>query len=200
MKTILATLAICLAAVGTAVAGDCGKAGCATAACGHVCGACPKCGCKMECKTVCTVKEVKKTVWNVKCEPFCVPLPGCGRNCGCGDPGCSACGDGLCDGAACTGKGCRCDPCAVEKAKRQVPPKCGPVRCKKVLEKKEIVCKVPTYKCVPTCPSCGQCGSECGGTAAPPVKSDKEPAPVSAPGKTTLDAPMPPVMGVSFAK
>jgi hypothetical protein len=129
----------CAAAVG----GDaCAPASCEQAARCVDPDCCHRCGCKMACKVECYTKEVKKTEWVVKCEPYCAPLPGCGREC------CQQAGECL----------CKCDPCAVELAKAQVPPKCGPVKERKILEKKEITCKVPTYRCVPTCPSCGATG------------------------------------------
>jgi hypothetical protein len=210
MRTCVLFTAIGLMAAGTALGGDCGVAG--PAACGAAgceaaqgsrdCGDCPHCGCRMVCKSVCTVKEVKKTVWVVKCEPFCAPLPGCGHGCrcGCGDSACGGCGAEQGGEGACSKCG-DCNPCAVEEAKRQVPPKCGPVRCRKILEKKEIVCKVPTYKCVPTCPQC-DCGgnSGCDGGAVAPPRTERTPAPAPAPGKTTQRAPTPPVLNASYVK
>ena len=190
MRTFVLSMAIGLLAAGTAIGGECGVACCEAASCGQDCRTCPQCGCKMVCTPICTVKEIKKTVWNVKCEPFCAPLPGFCRACKCGDPACGGCDDEKC-------RHC-CNPCAVEKAKCQVPPKCGPVRCKKILEKKEVVCKVPSYTCVRTCPHCG-CGSDssCGaGSGASPPKTEKAPPP----SKTTQNAPLPPVLGVSFVK
>ena len=170
----------------------CGSPDC----CGH-CGC--HCGCEKYCKLVCEMKEVKKTVWVVHCSDFCAPLPGCGRDC-CGCGKCEACKAGKpceTEPACCDGSGKNCDPCASEKNKCLVPPKCGKVRGKKTLEKKEVVCKAPSYKCVVVycCPNCGaqQCGAE------------KAPAPVSpptapAPGKTTQDAPLPPTLGELTAK
>jgi len=114
---------------------------------------CGRCGCngpcEKHCRVVCEMKEVKKTVWSVKCEEFCAPLP----RCGCKD--CCDCENGDC------GCDAKCDPCAVENAKKYVTPKCGKVREKKTLVKKEVVCKVPSYKCVVVycCPQCG--AAEC---------------------------------------
>jgi hypothetical protein len=113
---------------------------------------CCHCGraCEKQCQVVCEMKEVKKTVWVVKCEKFCTIMPGgiCG--------GCKAgqqCGDESSCNEGCGGK---CDPCASENNKCIVPPKCGKERVKKTLVKKEIICKTPTYKCVSvySCPSC----------------------------------------------
>jgi hypothetical protein len=72
------------------------------------------------------------------------------------------------------------------------------VREKKTLEKKEVVCKVPSYKCVVVycCPQCG--GEEKAAPSAPPPAKPEAPAP--APGRTTLEAPMPPVLNTSYEK
>ncbi len=202
MRTLVLSLAINWFIAGAVVAAEACKA---PAACGDVqtcgganhCGCCGSCcPCEKYCKVVCETKEVKKHVWVVRCSDFCAPLPNCGKE------GCSACGDGCCGGdgvepASCDGCGTKCDPCASEKNKCIVPPKCGKVREKKTLEKKEITCKVPSYKCVVVY-CCSRCGAqECGG-------GDKAPAnpasPPSAPGKTTQDAPLPPVVGASFVK
>jgi len=114
--------------------------------CGHCgCGAC----CEKVCQVVCEMKEVKKTVWVVECEEYCVPLPDC-RNC----PSCFPSRDEGC-GSCCTGS-----PCAA------VPPRCGPVRCKKKLVKKEITCQVPVYKCVVRY-LCGNCCEQCEESVAP---------------------------------
>jgi hypothetical protein len=149
------------------------------------------------------MKEVKKTVWVVKCEDFCAPLPGCGRGCCNGCKGCEACGGAeKCAAEPVCHEGCgkKCNPCAVEEAKHLVPPKCGKVRTRKILEKKEIVCRVPCYKCVVvySCPNC--CGNEgCDGQAAPAPAKPAAPAPM--PGKSTEKAPLPPTaQEVSFAK
>ncbi|MBN2577502.1 MAG: hypothetical protein JXB10_00735 [Pirellulales bacterium] len=134
---------------------------------------CAHCGghgcCHKVCKVVCVMEEVKKTVWTVKCSEFCVPNP-------------SLCGGKCC---ACGETSCCCErPCSP-------PPKCGRVRIKKELVKKEIVCKVPTYKCVVVC--CGRCPGDCcecralEGPPAPVAESTptKEPVPHLAPRKIT---------------
>ena len=165
------------------------------------CGRCgSRCPCEKYCRVVCETKEVKKTVWVVTCSDFCAPLPNCGHK-GCGN--CAACNAGEACGAepACSDGcgGAKCDPCAVEKNKCLVPPKCGKVREKKTLEKKEIVCKVPSYKCVVVyaCSNCG--GQECGGEKAPATAPANAPAaPAPAPSKTTQNAPLPPIVGASF--
>jgi hypothetical protein len=185
--------AIALLAAGTALAGDACKA---PAACGEAqtcgspnccahCGCC--CACEKYCRVVCEMKEVKKTVWVVKCEEFCAPLPGCRR-------GCCEGGDGRepCPAEAACPNDCRkkCDPCASEENKCLVPPKCGKLREKKTLEKKEIVCKVPSYKCVVVycCPHCGadqECGSQQAPPPAPAAAKPATPPPAPAPDKST---------------
>ena len=164
------------------------------AACTQVqtCGAadhCARCGracqCEKHCCVVCEMKEVKKMVWVVKCEDFCAPLPNCGCEHGCcnGCNGCAACGA---EPTCCERCGKKCDPCAAEKNKCCVPPKCGKVRTKKVLVKKEVVCQVPSYKCVVvyTCPNC------CDGQM--PSVPAKSATPAAPPSKTTERAPLPP--------
>ena len=113
---------------------------------------CSRCGVKKVCKVVCEMKEVKKTCWEVECEEFCVPLPGLGKS-RCADQGCcevTGCGDECSDG-------CENDVCQSLRERPMVPPKCGEVRCRKKLVKKETTCEVPVYKCV-LVPACG-CGS-----------------------------------------
>jgi len=143
---------------------------------------CARCGsacpCEKHCRVVCEMKEIKKTVWEVHCEDFCAPLPQLGRC------GCRACGDSCSDDARCGVEGCdgsQCDPCAVENGKNYVPPKCGKVRGKKTLVKKEVVCKVPSYKCVVVyaCPNCGGCdGAEAEKAPAAPEPKTAPPAPL----------------------
>ena len=165
MRTYVLSLAIGWLMANAAIAAEACKT---PAACTEVqtCGSadhCGRCGsccpCEKYCRVVCATKEVKKTVWVVKCEDFCAPLPNCGHK-GCGN--CAACNAGAACGAepACSdGCGTKCDPCASEENKCLVPPKCGKVREKKTLEKKEIVCKVPSYKCVVVY-ACSNCGGQ----------------------------------------
>jgi hypothetical protein len=127
---------------------------------------CGRCGCQAACqkycKTVPDVKEVKKTVWVVKCEDFCAPLPGlpCRHHGACGEDGC-------CDG--CQGAPCgKCDHCGV-------------VRTKKTLEKKEVIEKIPCWKCVVVY-ACPGCCDGCAAEGMTPVKA----------GDAIPAAPLPP--------
>jgi len=177
------------------------------AACNEVqtCGSpdcCAHCGChgccEKYCKVVCEMKEIKKTVWTVKCEDFCAPLPSCPLDC----KECRECrGNESCKEAACE-NGCNkcCNPCADLENRNYVPPKCGKVREKKTLEKKEIVCKVPSYKCVVVY-ACADCGSKCGGEKAEPQApaAPMPTAPAPAP-KTTQAMPQPPIIGASYVR
>jgi hypothetical protein len=204
MRTFVLSLAMSCLIVNAAIAGEACKA---PAACGEVetCGSthhCGRCGCncccEKHCQVVCETKEVKKTVWVVHCEDFCAPMPSCGHGCGCGE----ACEAGAAEAACC--RSCdRCNPCARDENKRIVQPNCGKVREKKTLEKKEVICEVPSYKCVVVycCPHCGTepCDGQSTSPATPsPVKrSVPTPAPVR--GKAAQDALLPPATESSFA-
>ncbi len=165
------------------------------------CGRCGRhCGCEKQCKIVCEMKEVKKTVWVVKCEEFCTTLPKCPLACDGKCGGCEACkaAEACCAEPTCRDGRCgKCDPCAAEKNKCFIPPKCGKVRDKKTLEKKEVVCKVPTYKCIVVY-ACSNCGSTpCGGESNPdPVPAPAAPAPE--PTKTTENGSARAIIGASF--
>lgn len=178
---------------------------------------CGRCGCQSACNMVCQivpdVKEVKKTVWVVKCEPFCKNLPGCPFCDGCGKAGCDGrCGESACN--ECGGSGCEngCNACG--KTPRCVKPDCGKVACRKILEKKEITCKIPCWKCVPVY-ACGNCTQACevenakaiaagapapapAPKAAPITPAPKPPAPPKAPKAQkqadNLIAPLPPLL------
>jgi hypothetical protein len=206
MRTFLLSTAIGMMIASTAVALEFGGAP-SPGTCKEVqtCGApdcCANCGartsCEKSCRIVCEMKEVKKTVWVVKCSEFCTMLPGCDRECE--EDGCSTCGKEGCGVvASCEGCGQKsCNPCAVLEAKKYVTPDCGKIRDKKTLEKKEVICKVPTYKCVVTY-GCGGCGSQGSGgkieQQAPAAAPTTTPAP---PPKTTQLAPLPPVVGTAF--
>jgi hypothetical protein len=204
MKTLMTAVASLLLFAGSSWAAETSKAPAActevqtcgnTAQCGR-CGSC--CGCEKYCRVVCEMKEVKKTIWVVKCSEFCAPLPTlCHDEC-CDCDACRA-GSSSCSDQSCGGEcGKKCDPCAAENARTYVPPRCGKVREKKTLEKKEVVCKVPSYKCVVVycCPQCS--GGEKATPSTPPPAKPLAPAP--APNKTTLQAPLPPVMSTSFER
>jgi hypothetical protein len=150
MKTYMLSLTaiVSLLLAGAVIAADAGKT---PPACDQATGCahrCPHCGCACQkyCKTVCEMKEVKKTVWVVKCEDICIPNPSCGRG------GCGSCdSDKACNETGTNG----CD-------KKIVPPKCGKIRTIKKLIKTEVVCKEPSYKCVveygcPNCDTTGEC-------------------------------------------
>jgi hypothetical protein len=91
---------------------------------------------------VCEMKTITKHCWCVECEEFCAPLPNLGLD---GKGCCASCGVQGCGGSCPSG----CDACP--------PPKCGKVRSRKRLIKKEITYQVPVYKCV-VVPTCG-CGN-----------------------------------------
>lgn len=175
MKTFAISVAIILLCGGTGwTAEPChAPATCTEAQTHGAADCCAQCGCagpcEKYCRVVCEMKEVKKTVWSVKCEEFCAPLPRCGL--------CD------CDGGANCDCGCseKCDPCAAENARKYVTPKCGKVREKKTLVKKEVVCKVPSYKCVVVY-RCSQCGAAEGGAAKPTSEAAPTP-PAPKPGK-----------------
>jgi len=208
MRTVLLSTAIGLLIVSGATAGD----GCAPPACDpaavQTCGTpdcCGGCGTKARCakkvcQVVCDVKKVKKVVWTVECEEFCAPLPNCDRcrnGCGCGAGGQACCETACSSCESCCGKSC-CDPCASLRNRNYVPPKCGKVRCRKKLVKKEITCEIPVYKCVVVyaCPSCCDPRGCCEEGA--PVAEEAEPeeeAPVApAPREAKLPpVPLPPV-------
>jgi len=193
---------------------------CGPAVCDPGCGpACCDPGCmncsRKVCRVVCDTKKVKKVIWQVQCEDFCPQLPACGvlHDCllgackkkGCCDPGCceTACCEPTCCEASCCGDACGamdcCDPCeSVRKAHADcaAPPRCGKVRGKKKLLRKEIECEVPVYKCVVMCVDpCGtSCGVSCGEGEVAPSKAPAEG------GQETESAPLPPVVGTSYLK
>ncbi len=178
------TAVACLLLAQAAVARDCGQSCEETPECCAGCGETAACQ-PTKCQIVCGVKKIKKHCWVVECEEFCTPLPGCrkrGCNSGCGSE-CGAVED--CD------QGCdaTCSP------KCLVPPKCGPVRCRKKLVKKEYTIEVPIYKCVVQnlCGGCcdpSGCKIEEGGGE---VEESPQPAPENS--QQTLDLPpAPPVV------
>jgi hypothetical protein len=126
----------------------------------------------------------------VECEEFCAPLPGwraCCKTVTCDVPTCD-------DGGCCEPCGDRCgEGCCGPKSCYGIPvakPKCGPVRCRKVLVKKEYTCEVPVYECVVKylCPGC--CAAE--QEVVPDVKQEPPPPPLPAPSKqANRPAPLP---------
>jgi len=131
MRAFTLSITFCLLFVGIAQAtGSGGERACSDepACCAERDCHCHACG--KVCRVVCEMKKIKKTVWVVECEEFCVPLPGC------------------CEGKrhCCQTSGCR-DSCASPRRPMSVP-RCGKVRCRKKLIKKEFTYAVPVYKCV----------------------------------------------------
>ena len=112
----------------------CGSSNC----CAH-CG-CHAC-CEKYCRIVCEMKEIKKTVWVVKCEDFCAPLPGCPLHCGeCCESGNQEC----CKEPACE-NGCDkcCNPCASSKSGITFRPSAARCAPKKPWRKKKLSAKSP---------------------------------------------------------
>ncbi|HLA84107.1 MAG TPA: hypothetical protein VJL29_04875 [Thermoguttaceae bacterium] len=175
----LCVVAACATFALPALAGDgCNGPECRVKSCSPTC--CGSCGHKA-CRVVCDVKVVKKVVWVVECEEFCVPNPRCPKLChdaracsqGCTDQCAEGCSSGACDGG-CRGRGL-------------VLPKCGPVRCRKKLIKKEIECKSPIYKCV-VCGAC--CNNACRDETPDSTESGAEkPAVQPSPSPTALRFP-----------
>ena len=197
MRIFAMTLALGFSIAGLAVAGGpCDPNACTEV---QVCGSADNCGhcgcnchCQKYCRVVCEMKKVKKHVWVVECEEFCTTLPGRrDRCCRKGDCNCQGSCDADC--GCCQGK--KCDPCEPLNKRHYNQPRCGKMRTKKKLIKKEVVCLVPVYKCIVVycCPKC-EC-NECGGaTPPPPTKDAKQTAlpPAPTPAHTTQFAPMPP--------
>lgn len=150
---------------------------CGSARCCARCGAASDC-CK-QCKIVCEMKDVKKTVWVVTCSEVCTVMPNCGHRCGCGCDNCKT-AQAKCESCEDKDAGCpKHDPCAAEKNKHYVPPKCGRVREVKKLTPKEVVCQVPVYKCVVEycCPQCDGQEKVAPKAAAPLPPAAPAPAP-----------------------
>jgi len=177
---VFLTMAACLAFVEQAPAADC----CGTPNCCAQCGC--RCACQRKvCQVVCGTEKITKHCWCVECEEFCAPMPGCGLLAAkwgaCRDCCCGGCSDDCCHGTC-------CENCTV-------PPRCGPVRSRKKLVKKEYECEVPVYKCVVKylCPSC--CEASCEADDAQPEAEPSEPlpaAPLPAPDQQAIGpAPLP---------
>lgn len=145
-----------------------GAPGCGVLACdpscgvGHHCARCGGCnGCCQVCRLVCKEKELKVTCWASECKPFCVPCPSCqgGKNAECVD--CAHGGNGG------SKKLVWWDWC----------PGDAKVHSKKVLLKKEVKKKVPSYEWVieNLCAACQSAGEAQpippGADVPPPPKS-----------------------------
>ncbi len=172
---------------------------------------------KKVCRVVCDIKEVTKSYWCVECEEFCAPLPSCGsalKSCGgtcaqlarvfstpfwlwpratsgslwglLGWGGSDCCSEPACRPGCDAGGGDGCP------AARADPPRCGPVRAKKKLVKKEVTREVPVYQCVVK-HLCDPCSAAC--DAAEEAEPETEPtaAPKPATERQALQpAPLPP--------
>ncbi len=174
------TAVACLLLAQAAVARDCGQSCGAEPECCAGCGETAACQ-PTKCQIVCGVKKIKKHCWVVEREEFCTLLPGC-RDRGC-NRGCQSGCDSGCGEADDCGQGCG-ETCST---KCLVPPRAGPVHCRKKLIKKEYTIEIPIYKCVVR-NLCGGCCDPSGG--------EVEEAPQAAPENTqTLDLPpAPPVV------
>ena len=113
-------------------------------------------------------KDVEVICWGCKCEPFCVPGPGCPtcRHCQCVCPNCEG----------------GCDPEKVHsQAKRFVwtdwVPSFAQMYTRTKLMKKTEKVKVPTYKWVVE-EVCCDCASNCGYVEPAEAKASPSPAPV----------------------
>ncbi len=143
------------------------------------------------CKVVVEMKTVRKHVWVVECEEHCPALPGSSLFNRCKD-GFSRSGIGCVAPAAC-GTPCGvCGPCAALHAQVPCPPKCGTIRSRKVLKRKEIEYEVPVYRCVvvshtPSPDRAVDCHAVA--PANEPAATHQTPAP---------SAPLPPVIGTSY--
>ena len=146
---------------------------------------------KKVCRVVCDIKEVTKSYWCVECEEFCAPLPSCGSALRSlwgllGWGGSDCCSEPACRPGCDAGGGDGCP------AARADPPRCGPVRAKKKLVKKEVTREVPVYQCVVK-HLCDPCSAAC--DAAEEAEPETEPtaAPKPATARQALQpAPLPP--------
>jgi hypothetical protein len=124
-------------------------------------GCCAECGChcnvKKVCRLVCEEKEIKEVKWDCECEDFCVP----GKS------------------EVCCEK-CKCDPskpCCKDCEKIWNPSRCADLYTRKILIKKEVPKKVPSYKWVVEYVCC-ECGCEqSAGDCAVPTPEEAAPTP-----------------------
>ncbi len=175
---------------------DCGVPNCqATTVLGSL-HHCARCGCRQKCQryvchVVCGTKKVTKICWDVKCEPHCPLLPGCGaflpkKKGACGSCAPAPCTPdcGQCDQPECGSCGC--------SHRSEVPPRCGHVRTRKRLMKKVITVEVPVYRCEVKY-LCNECCQEEPVEAAPSEQAERtEPAPL--PPVTSAEVPTLPAM------
>jgi len=195
MRTLVISLAIGLLVATMAAAADCTPAACSKAlGCGDK-------NCR-DCKVESGVRLVKRHVWVVECSEMCPRLPG--RDCGRGRCKLDGCGQS-CDAgydASCENGCAKVDPCESLKDRKYVQPKCMKSRSIKKLVRKEILCEVPAFKCVPACgkpAACGGCGETGDAAEATPDSGAPEEAP-PAPDEPSAPetAPEPPVVGTSY--
>jgi hypothetical protein len=144
---------------------------------------CPQCGCQEQivykdcithrCRLVPDNRPIKKTVYEVKEVPFCLPkLP-------------SFCSlfhhKGCCDSCGCVE--CECPRYKKVLVKKEIV--CGEI-CGYKCEVEEVVTRVPCRQCTPGCPSCTQAVP-----SAPPPGAPQAPVP-PAPEPTSVSDLLPP--------
>jgi hypothetical protein len=179
MRLLLTTLAAlaALAAVRPTIAEDCATPApaCGSLSCCAHCGR--NCPCQRAvCQVVCEKVKIKKPCFCVETEEFCIPRP----QFPCCHSHCSACATGHCCG--CCGSLLN-HLVALTHDRCIVPPKCGPVHCRKVLTVKENIVEEPAYKCQVKY-LCADC---CAATGATKVEGEAKPA-----AEPLQPAPLPP--------
>jgi hypothetical protein len=144
-------------------------------------GCCAHCGRADDCCKVCRLetkeKELKVNCWASECKPFCLPCKSCR---GCKNVECVDCSR---DGSCSTKKFVWFDWCPGDAV----------VHHKKVLLKKEVKKKVPSYEWVVE-DLCASCSAKCGssavpaGTKVPPVPKEAQAGNVKLMPVTVMDA------------
>jgi hypothetical protein len=152
------------------------------------CGVCPHCHCQEQivykecithrCKLVPDNKPIKKTVYEVKEVPYCLPkLP----------PFCSLFHHkGCCDKCGCV----QCDCPRYKKVLIKKEITCGEI-CGYKCEVEEIVTRVPCRVCTSGCPNCTD-PAAVQQAAPPPAPTAPAPMPPSAPAPDSIKPPTPP--------